>query len=123
MSVIAGYHWFGDWGRDTMVSLPGLCLCTGRAEVARHILTTFARFVDQGMLPNVFPDSGEKPEYNTADAALWYVEAVRAYHAVTRDAGLVKALFPVLADMIALAREGHALRHRRGRGRRPPARG
>jgi len=100
MSVIAGYHWFGDWGRDTMVSLPGLCLCTGRAEVARHILTTFARFVDQGMLPNVFPDSGEKPEYNTADAALWYVEAVRAYHAATRDAGLVKALFPVLADMI-----------------------
>ena len=61
MSVIAGYHWFGDWGRDTMVSLPGLCLCTGRAEVARHILTTFARFVDQGMLPNVFPDSGESP--------------------------------------------------------------
>ena len=123
MSVIAGYHWFGDWGRDTMVSLPGLCLCTGRAEVARHILTTFARFVDQGMLPNVFPDSGEKPEYNTADAALWYFEAVRAYHAATQDAGLVKELFPVLADMIALAREGHALRHRRGRGRRAPARG
>jgi predicted glycogen debranching enzyme len=68
--------------------------------VARHILTTFARFVDQGMLPNVFPDSGEKPEYNTADAALWYFEAVRAYHAATQDAGLVKALFPVLADMI-----------------------
>jgi predicted glycogen debranching enzyme len=106
MSVIAGYHWFGDWGRDTMISLPGLCLTTGRADVASRILTTFARFVDQGMLPNVFPDSGEKPEYNTADAALWYVEAVRAYHAATDDADLIRGLFPALADMIGWHERG-----------------
>lgn len=100
MSVIAGYHWFGDWGRDTMISLPGLCLETGRAEIARRVLTTFARFVDQGMLPNVFPDSGERPEYNTVDAALWYVESVRAYYASTKDASLVRELYPVLAGIV-----------------------
>jgi predicted glycogen debranching enzyme len=99
MSVIAGYPWFGDWGRDTMISLPGLTLAVGRAELARKILLTFARFVDRGMLPNVFPDAGETPEYNTVDAALWYFEAVRQYYAATGDAALVRDLFPVLADM------------------------
>ena len=78
-SVIAGYPWFGDWGRDTMIALPGLTLATGRYDTARRILQTFARFVDQGMLPNVFPGAGDKPEYNTVDAALWYIEAWRAY--------------------------------------------
>jgi predicted glycogen debranching enzyme len=99
-SVIAGYHWFGDWGRDTMIALPGLALATGRYDVARRILLSFARFVDGGMLPNNFPDSGGAPEYNTMDAALWYFEAVRQYFAVTRDAGTVGKLFPVLAGMI-----------------------
>ena len=69
--MIAGYPWFGDWGRDTMISLPGLTLATGRPEIASLILRTFARFVDQGMLPNRFPDVGDAPEYNTADATLW----------------------------------------------------
>ena len=78
-SVIAGYPWFGDWGRDTMIALPGLALATGRFETARRILQTFARFVDRGMLPNVFPGAGDTPEYNTVDAALWYIEAWRAY--------------------------------------------
>jgi predicted glycogen debranching enzyme len=100
LSVIAGYHWFGDWGRDTMIALPGLTLCTGRPEAARRILTTFARFVDGGMLPNVFPDAGERPEYNTADAALWYVEAVRAYHEATRDDGALRELFPALEQIV-----------------------
>jgi predicted glycogen debranching enzyme len=100
MSVIAGYPWFGDWGRDTMICLPGLTLATGRPEVARPILTTFARFVDRGMLPNRFPDAGEAPEYNTVDATLWYFEAVRAYHAATQDDGLLKELYPVLEDVI-----------------------
>jgi predicted glycogen debranching enzyme len=100
LSVIAGYHWFGDWGRDTMIALPGLTLATGRPEVARRILTTFARFVDGGMLPNVFPDAGERPEYNTVDAALWYVEAVRAYHAATGDDGTVRGLFPALEQIV-----------------------
>ncbi len=99
-SVIAGYHWFGDWGRDTMISLPGLTLATGRPEIARSILRTFARYVDQGMLPNRFPDAGETPEYNTVDATLWYFEAVRAYYSATEDDELLRELFPILADII-----------------------
>ena len=106
MSVIAGYHWFGDWGRDTMISLPGLTLATGRGEVGRRILATFARFVDQGMLPNRFPDAGELPEYNTVDATLWYFEAVRAYHAASEDDSLLTDLFPVLEEMIRWHRKG-----------------
>jgi glycogen debranching enzyme len=104
--VLAGYHWFGDWGRDTMIALPGLTLATGRPDVARPVLTTFARFVDRGMLPNRFPDAGEVPEYNTADATLWYFEAIRAYHAATEDAALVKELYPVLEDIVSWHRTG-----------------
>lgn len=99
-TIIAGYHWFGDWGRDTMISLPGLTLSTGRPDVARPILRTFARYVNQGMLPNRFPDAGEQPEYNTVDATLWYFEAIRAYYAVTGDDSLLGELFPVLADIV-----------------------
>ncbi|QKQ74685.1 amylo-alpha-1,6-glucosidase [Nostoc sp. TCL240-02] len=99
-TIIAGYHWFGDWGRDTMISLPGLTISTGRPEVARSILRTFARYVDQGMLPNRFPDAGEQPEYNTVDATLWYFEAVRAYYSATDDDTLLGELFPILADII-----------------------
>ncbi len=99
-SVIAGYHWLGDWGRDTMISLPGLTLSSGRPEIARSILRTFAKFVDCGMLPNRFPDAGETPEYNTVDATLWYFEAVWQYYAATRDGELLRALFPVLADIV-----------------------
>jgi len=98
-SVIAGYPWFGDWGRDTMISLPGLCLATGRFDEARLILETFARFVDGGMLPNVFPGAGDKPEYNTVDAALWYVEAWRAYVEATGDEAALKRVFPILASI------------------------
>lgn len=100
-SVIAGYPWFGDWGRDTMISLPGLTLATGRPEVARRILTTFARFVSEGMLPNVFPGAGDTAEYNTADAALWYFEAWHAYVETTSDEATLRRVFPVLADMVA----------------------
>ncbi|EKQ71098.1 glycogen debranching enzyme, putative [Leptolyngbyaceae cyanobacterium JSC-12] len=99
-TIIAGYPWFSDWGRDTMISLPGLTLETGRPEVARSILRTFARYVDQGMIPNRFPDAGEIPEYNTVDATLWYFESLRAYYAVTEDDDLIHELFPVLADII-----------------------
>jgi predicted glycogen debranching enzyme len=99
-SVIAGYHWFGDWGRDTMISLPGLTLATRRYDIAARILRTFARFVDQGMLPNRFPDGGEIPEYNTVDATLWYFEAIRAYHAATGDDDLLRDLYPVIQDII-----------------------
>jgi predicted glycogen debranching enzyme len=106
MTVIAGYHWFGDWGRDTMISLPGLALATGRPELAVRVLRTFARFVDQGMLPNRFPDEGETPEYNTVDATLWWFEAVRATHAATGDDGLLKDLFPVLENVVEWHRKG-----------------
>src|SRR5258705_7720179 len=99
-SVIAGYHWFADWGRDTMIALPGLTLATGRSDVARQILLAFARFVDGGMLPNNFPDSGGRPEYNTVDAALWYFEAVWQYFAVTNDKSTLQKFFPVLAGIV-----------------------
>ncbi|MFQ5435600.1 MAG: amylo-alpha-1,6-glucosidase [Anaerolineae bacterium] len=105
-SLIAGYPWFSDWGRDTMIALPGLTLATGRPEVAAQILRTFAQFVDKGMLPNRFPDEGETPEYNTVDATLWYFEAIRATHAATGDEALVRDLFPVLADIIAWHQKG-----------------
>jgi len=101
-TVIAGYHWFGDWGRDTMIALPGLTLPTGRYDVARRILRTFAKHVDQGMLPNRFPDAAETPEYNTVDAALWFFEAARAYLAYTSDLEFVRdELYPRFADIIS----------------------
>ncbi|HYK51076.1 MAG TPA: amylo-alpha-1,6-glucosidase, partial [Terriglobales bacterium] len=101
-TVIAGYHWFSDWGRDTMIALPGLTLPTGKHEVARSILRTFAQHVDQGMLPNRFPDAGEAPEYNTVDATLWFFEAARAYLAYTGDLDFVRnELYPVFADIIS----------------------
>ena len=99
-SLIAGYPWFGEWGRDTMIALPGLTLETGRPELARLILQSCARCIDRGMLPNVFPVGGEEPEYNTVDAALWFVEAVRQYRGATSDLGLVAELFDVLAAII-----------------------
>ncbi len=99
-SVIAGYHWFGDWGRDTMISLPGLTICTGRPGIARSIIKTFSAYVDQGMLPNRFPDAGEKPEYNTVDATLWYFEAIRAYIEATKDKPFLEEIFPVLDGII-----------------------
>jgi 4-alpha-glucanotransferase len=99
-SVIAGYPWFGDWGRDTMIALPGLTLASGRFETARRILQTFARFVDQGMLPNVFPGAGDKPDYNTVDAALWYIEAWRAYVDITHDLASLREAFPVLQSIV-----------------------
>ena len=99
-SIIAGYHWFGDWGRDTMIALPGLTLTTGRPEIAKKTLAAFARYVDSGMLPNNFPDAGGRPEYNTADAALWYFEAVRQYFEATKDAETIVKLYPTLAQII-----------------------
>ena len=99
-TVIAGYPWFSDWGRDTMISLPGLTLATGRHDVARSILLEFSKHVSQGMLPNRFPDSGEAPEYNTVDATLWYFEAIRAYTEATADLAIARQLYPVLLEII-----------------------
>jgi predicted glycogen debranching enzyme len=100
-SIIAGYHWFSDWGRDTMIALPGLCLATGRHEDARAILAEFARHVDPGMIPNRFPDHGEAPEYNTVDAPLWFVVAAHRFLEASGDqefvrTALVDAVFGIL---------------------------
>jgi len=100
-TVMAGYPWFTDWGRDTMIALPGLTLATGRAEIAKRILSEFAKYVDHGMLPNRFPDGNETPEYNTVDATLWFFEAVRAYLESTADEKFVRdELYNVLKDII-----------------------
>jgi len=100
-TIIAGYHWFSDWGRDTMIALPGLTMMTGRYDVARSILLEFARYLDQGMLPNRFPDAGESPEYNTVDATLWFFEAVRSLLVYTEDYQFVKEnLYNALIDVI-----------------------
>ena len=99
-TVIAGYPWFADWGRDTMIALPGLSLVTGRPELARSLLRTFGRFVDRGMIPNRFPDAGETPEYNTVDATLWYVQALGEYVRVTQDESLLDDLWVTLEAIV-----------------------
>lgn len=100
-TVIAGYHWFTDWGRDTMISLPGLCLSTGRFEDAKKILAAFAKVVSRGMLPNRFQDNGEEPEYNNVDGTLWYFIAVYKYLQATNDKKFVlQEILPVLKDII-----------------------
>jgi predicted glycogen debranching enzyme len=101
-TIIAGYPWFTDWGRDSMIALPGLTLATGRFDVARDLLRTFAQSVDRGMLPNRFPDAGEQPEYNTVDATLWFFEATRAYSEYTGDFDFIRReLYSILADIIS----------------------
>jgi predicted glycogen debranching enzyme len=99
-TIIAGYHWFADWGRDTMISLPGLCLVTGRFEDAKNILRAFANSVSDGMLPNRFPDQGEAPEYNTFDATLWFFHAIYKYYEYTKDKEFIQAVLLVLQDII-----------------------
>ncbi len=99
-TVIAGYHWFSDWGRDTMISLPGLCLSTGRYDDAKKILQAFANSISEGMLPNRFPDQGETPEYNTVDATLWFFPAIHHYYKHTSDKQFIQELMPALKDII-----------------------
>jgi predicted glycogen debranching enzyme len=99
-SVIAGYHWFTDWGRDTMISLEGLTLCTGRYREAAAILRTFQHYVKEGLIPNYFPDGENEGVYHTADATLWFFHAVDRYLETTRDAELLKDMFPTLASIV-----------------------
>jgi glycogen debranching enzyme len=99
-TVLAGYPWFSDWGRDTAISLPGLCLATGRFEIARSILLAFGSAMSQGMIPNRFPDSGETPEYNTVDATLWYFVAVARYILASSDWGILDRLYQPLVESI-----------------------
>ncbi len=99
-TIIAGYHWFTDWGRDTMISLEGLTLCTGRPREARAILRTFAHYVRDGLLPNHFPEGQRTAIYNTADATLWYFHAIDRYYEHTGDRETLQVLFPVLKSVI-----------------------
>ena len=117
-TVIAGYPWFSDWGRDTMIALPGLTLATGRPEIARNIILEFSKHISEGMLPNRFPDAGETPEYNTVDATLWYFEAIRAYAEKTGDFDLVEEHLSKARRHHRLASARHAIQHPR-RYRRP----
>jgi len=101
-TIIAGYPWFTDWGRDTMIALPGLTLVTKRFDEARNILEAFAQVCDQGMIPNRFPDHGEIPDYNSVDATLWYVHAIDRYLAYTGDTQFVhETLWPTIKQIIA----------------------
>jgi predicted glycogen debranching enzyme len=99
-TVIAGYHWFTDWGRDTMISLEGLCLSTGRHETAARILRTFASYERDGLIPNLFPEGESQGLYHTADATLWFFHALDRYTQVTRDESLVRELLPKLKNII-----------------------
>ncbi|WP_167496333.1 amylo-alpha-1,6-glucosidase [Desulfopila sp. IMCC35006] len=100
-TIIAGYHWFTDWGRDTMIALPGLTLVTRRYDDAKKILRVFAENIDQGMLPNRFPEAGEQPEYNTVDATLWFFVAAYKYFRYSQDKVFLKeTLLPAMADIL-----------------------
>ncbi|MEY5047306.1 MAG: hypothetical protein RLZZ175_665 [Bacteroidota bacterium] len=106
-TVIAGYPWFSDWGRDTMISLPGLCLSTGRYEDAKKILLAFAEVIDKGMIPNRFPELGEEPEYNTVDATLWYFVALFKYITETDDKSIISTkLWSKLKSIIDFHEKG-----------------
>jgi predicted glycogen debranching enzyme len=105
-TIIAGYPWFTDWGRDSMISLPGLLLCTGRYSETRGLLKAFVSYAYEGLIPNRFPDGGQAPEYNTADATLWLFSALDKYLAITNDWSLLKELFPRLVEIIQWHMQG-----------------
>lgn len=99
-SVIAGYHWFTDWGRDTMISLEGLTLSTGRSREAEYILRSFANYIRNGLIPNMFPEGKTSGLYHTADATLWFFHALGRYFEVTGDAETLEDILPKLVDVI-----------------------
>jgi predicted glycogen debranching enzyme len=99
-SVIAGYHWFTDWGRDTMISLEGLTLTTGRRNEAGWILRTFAHYIRDGLIPNLFPEGEKEGLYHTADASLWFFHAIHRYISLTGDRTTLRLLLPALSDII-----------------------
>jgi predicted glycogen debranching enzyme len=106
MSVIAGYHWFTDWGRDTMISLEGLTLTTGRYREGGYLLRTFANYVRDGLIPNLFPEGESEGLYHTADATLWYFHALDRYLDATGDLETLRLLLPKLRDIIAHHQHG-----------------
>jgi predicted glycogen debranching enzyme len=99
-TIIAGYHWFTDWGRDTMISLEGLTLTTGRYREAAFVLRTFSQYVRDGLIPNLFPDGSDEGLYHTADATLWFFHALDRYTRVTGDEGLVQRILPIMRSIV-----------------------
>jgi predicted glycogen debranching enzyme len=99
-TVVAGYHWFTDWGRDTMISLEGLALCTRRQREAGYILRTFGHYVKDGLIPNMFPEGTKDGLYHTADATLWFFHAIHRYVTRTNDRGTLRQLLPTLKSII-----------------------
>lgn len=107
-TIIAGYPFFGDWGRDTMIALSGCCISAGQLEAAKSILRTFAGYCKDGLMPNLFPDGSGEPRYNTVDAALLYIHAVYLYVQKTKDLQFAKEVRPVMEDIIRWYRKGTA---------------
>lgn len=105
-TIIAGYPWFADWGRDTMIALTGVCLSSGRFEIAKEIIRSFSDVIDAGMVPNRFPDQGEDPEYNTVDATFWFITAVKDLFDATSDLVFLKEVFPTIVDMVSHLADG-----------------
>ena len=105
-SIIAGYHWFTDWGRDTMISLEGLTLATGRTAEARDTLLTFAQHLRDGLIPNLFPEGDQEGLYNTADATLWFFHAIDRYVTISRDRETLRHLLPALDQIVKFHRAG-----------------
>ena len=101
-TIIAGYHWFTDWGRDSMISLEGLALLTGRHREAAHVLRTFAQHIRYGLIPNHFTERGGEGAYNTADATLWFFQALERYLSVTGDRRLLKSILPALREVVKI---------------------
>lgn len=105
-TILAGYHWFTDWGRDTMIALPGVCLVGGRYAEARGIFRAFAENCSEGMIPNRFPDAGETPDYNTVDATLWFFTAFYKYLLYSDDYAFAAEMWPLLEDVVDWHRRG-----------------
>ena len=105
-TILAGYPFFEDWGRDTMIALPGICIATGQYDTAKEILRTFAVHEQKGLMPNLFPEGGNEPLYNTVDAALLFVNCVYLYYEATKDQAFVEEMYPVMERILKGYREG-----------------
>ena len=105
-TIIAGYHWFTDWGRDTMIAMRGLVIETGKKKLAESIFETFLSYLDAGMIPNRFPDQGEQPEYNNMDGTLWMFVALHDYTEKFNDTGFIKKIYSRLGEIISYHQHG-----------------
>ncbi|MBX5438573.1 MAG: glycogen debranching enzyme family protein [Thermoflavifilum sp.] len=105
-AILAGYPWFTEWGRDTLIAVNGLCTYRGKTDLARAILTQYAHHLSEGMLPNFFPDGEQQPQYNTVDAALWFVIAIHHYWQQTHDEDFLRQMIPAVQEVIEHYRQG-----------------